>query len=108
MKAVKKGEIIVLVLFIVSLLAINVYNYYRKERLKETYSILIERGKIKLAINDVGTDELESLPGIGRVLARRIIDYRNQIGRFESLDELKQVSGIGDKLYQKVYPYLKL
>ncbi|MDH4210944.1 MAG: helix-hairpin-helix domain-containing protein [candidate division WOR-3 bacterium] len=104
----KKSEIIVLLLFIVSLVAINVYNYCRKERLKETYSVLIERGKIKLAINDIGAGELESLPGIGRVLARRIIDYRDQIGRFKSLEELKQVNGIGDKLYQKVYPYLKL
>jgi competence ComEA-like helix-hairpin-helix protein len=108
MKGMKKSEIIVLLLFTVSLVAINVYNYCRRERSKVTYSVLIERGKIKLAINDVGTVELESLPGIGRVLARRIIDYRDRIGKFKSLEELKQVNGIGDKLYQRVYPYLKL
>lgn len=104
----KKKEVIVLLVFIVTLCAINSVNFFRKERLKQSHSVLIERGRMKLAINDVGEGELESLPGIGRVLARRIIEYRNRVGRFGSLEELKRVNGIGDKLYQKIYPYLEL
>lgn len=104
----KKSEIVVLIIFVVSLLAINVHSYFRKERLKAAYSALIERGTIQLGINDVGENELESLPGIGPVLARRIIDYRNRVGGYKSLEELKQVKGIGDKLYLKISPYLKL
>ena len=104
----KKSEIVVLIIFVVFLLAINIHGYFRKERLKAAYSALVERGTIQLGINDVGASELESLPGIGRVLARRIIDYRDRIGRYKSLEELKQVKGIGDKLYLKISPYLKL
>jgi competence ComEA-like helix-hairpin-helix protein len=108
MDLMKKKEIIVFILFISFLLAINSYNFIRKERLKRSHSVLIERGKMKLAINDAGAGELESLPGIGRVLAGRIVEYRTRIGRFESLEELKRVNGIGDKLYQKIYPYLRM
>lgn len=103
-----KSKIVVLIIFVISLLVINIHNYFRKERLKATYSALIERSRVQLGINDAGESELESLPGIGRVLARRIIDYRDRIGRYESLEELKQVKGIGDKLYLKIIPYLKL
>ncbi|UCD04704.1 MAG: helix-hairpin-helix domain-containing protein [candidate division WOR-3 bacterium] len=104
----KKSEVVVLTIFVVSLLAINIHSYFRKESLKAAYSALIERSMIQLSINDVGESELESLPGIGPVLARRIIDYRDRIGRYKSLEELKQVKGIGDKLYLKISPYLKL
>ncbi|HKN94593.1 MAG TPA: helix-hairpin-helix domain-containing protein, partial [Thermoleophilaceae bacterium] len=44
--------------------------------------------------------QLESLDGIGPALAGRILQYRQQHGGFRSLDELKEVSGIGDKRFQ--------
>ncbi len=47
-------------------------------------------------INTADQRQLESLPGIGPVLAERIIDYRSQHGPFKSVQELKNVSGIGD------------
>lgn len=48
-------------------------------------------------INTAPQTELESLPGIGPVLAQRIIDYRTTVGPFQTVDDLIEVSGIGAK-----------
>lgn len=58
--------------------------------------------KGKLNINKASVEELDTLPGIGAVIAGRIIDYRNKNGSFKTLTELKEVSGIGDAKYEKV------
>ena len=50
-----------------------------------------------LNINTAGSDELQTLKGVGPVTAQRIIDYRNQIGRFDNVDQLLEVKGIGEK-----------
>jgi len=55
----------------------------------------------KLDINTATEKELRTIPGIGPVMARRIIDARP----FKNADELKKVDGIGDKKYAQVRPY---
>ncbi|MFI9653016.1 helix-hairpin-helix domain-containing protein [Guyparkeria halopsychrophila] len=50
-----------------------------------------------LDINQASVAELETLKGIGPVYAERIVDYRAEQGRFESVDQLADVQGIGDK-----------
>lgn len=52
---------------------------------------------IILNINSAGYYDFQSLPGIGPVLAERIIAYRDSVGAFKSVDELSNVKGIGEK-----------
>jgi competence protein ComEA len=61
-----------------------------------------------LNLNEATAVELQQLPAIGQELAGRIVKYREGVGGFRRLDELKQVRGIGDKLYEKIRAYLTL
>ena len=53
-------------------------------------------------INRADTEQLTALPGIGEVLAQRIIAYREENGSFLSTDELKNVEGIGEKRLEAI------
>lgn len=55
-------------------------------------------------INTATVDQLDALPGVGPVLAQRIVDYRTQHGGFDSVSQLRDVSGIGDATYADLEP----
>ena len=59
-------------------------------------------------INTATLQELEALNGIGPVKAQAIIDYRTQNGPFRSVDEVRKVRGIGEKLFQQIKPELTI
>jgi len=53
-------------------------------------------------LNTASAEELTSLPGIGEVLAARIVAYREEHGPFQTLDDIMQVSGIGSKVVEEI------
>lgn len=59
-------------------------------------------GNALLNLNSADANSLESLPGVGPALAARIIDWRGSNGGFRTVDDLNQVSGIGDKLLERI------
>jgi competence protein ComEA len=61
-----------------------------------------------LNVNAASAEELTQLPGVGRGLARRIIEYRNQNGPFQSVDDLQNVSGIGPSKFERLAPFVKI
>lgn len=57
-------------------------------------------------VNRAEWPELAQLPGIGRVLAQRIVDRRQQAGPFRRVEDLRQVRGLGPKTLDRIRPYL--
>jgi len=56
----------------------------------------------KININTATTQELEALPGVGEVIAARIVTYREQNGPFRSVDDLIHVEGISDRAIDRI------
>ena len=59
-------------------------------------------------LNSASLAQFDLLPGIGPALAGRIVAYRKSVGKFASVEQLNEVSGIGDKKLEKMRPYLRL
>lgn len=62
----------------------------------------------KININSASQTELESLPGIGAATAKKIIDYRKENGKFNSIEDIKKVNGIGESKYNKIKSLIKV
>ena len=59
-------------------------------------------------INTASIEELIKIPGIGEGKAKQIIEYRNTNGNFNFVEDIKNVSGIGDSIYNKIKEYIKV
>ncbi|MFA5828552.1 MAG: helix-hairpin-helix domain-containing protein [Candidatus Shapirobacteria bacterium] len=85
---------------------------------KQVSEVVVEKGAVKgvvvapsaagtgirtgININKATAEELDVLPGIGPAIAKRIIEYREKNGGFLNTEEIKLVSGIGEKLFEKI------
>ena len=59
-------------------------------------------------INKATESELQELPGIGSSLASKIIEYRNQNGKFNNIEDIKNVNGIGESKYSSIKDLIKV
>jgi comEA protein len=57
-------------------------------------------------INSASADSLELIPGIGPVYASKIVENRNANGRFQSIEDITRVKGIGSKTFEEIEKYL--
>ena len=62
----------------------------------------------KINLNTATAEQLASLPGIGSATARLIIEHRTQIGKFNRIEELLNVKGIGEKKFEALKDLLTL
>ncbi|HHS2950184.1 TPA: helix-hairpin-helix domain-containing protein [Staphylococcus argenteus] len=59
----------------------------------------------KVNLNTASVSELMSVPGVGQAKANAIVEYRNQQGAFQEIDDLKKVKGFGSKTFDKLKSY---
>lgn len=85
-----------------------------KETARKEAPILVEtstkpaaRKMVAIDINTATEEEWKLLPGIGEVLAKRILKFREHAGGFVSVDEVRKTYGLADSVYQRIHPYLR-
>jgi competence protein ComEA len=59
-------------------------------------------------LNTATLDQLDTLPGVGPVLAQRILDFRTQNGPFTTVDQLQEVPGVGPKKFDSLKPHVSI
>ena len=80
----------------------------KKETNKETNKEIEPAIDNKISINTASLEELQTLPGIGESKAKAIIEYRKPNGGFKEIEEIKNISGIGDSTFEKFKEYITL
>jgi len=79
---------------------------------KENGEFIIEAtnniGIKKINVNKATLSEFQTLPGVGPALAQSIMEYREKHGKFKTIEDMKNVNGIGDKKYEKLKDYIEL
>lgn len=71
-----------------------------------TQSATVADNTGKIDLNTATLQQLQLLPGIGPTMAQRILDYRQMEGKFETIEQITNVSGIGEKTFEKLKDYI--
>lgn len=91
----------VCVCFLLGLLAYRGYGNRLGTRPTETVSVRFD-------LNRADRSDLEQIPGVGPKLAQAIVEHRGEKGHFQSLEQLRDVKGVGPATFDKVRPYLRV
>ncbi len=87
----------------------KLYVYTIEERaLEEAKEAATQAEDGLVNINTATESELTSLPGIGQTKAKQIVEYRQSNGSFSSIEEIKNVSGIGDGIFNQINSLIKI
>ena len=95
---------------VVNFIKVNEEKNQQIDECKKTNEVCIDKEVVKedevinnkININKASLSELKLLPNIGESKAQAIIDYRNSVGIFKTINDIKNVSGIGDSLFDKI------
>lgn len=82
----------------------NTESYITKENLNSSNNAKT----LKVNINNATQTELETLPGIGPSTALKIINYRKEKGKFNKIEDIKNVNGIGESKFNKIKGFIKI
>lgn len=82
----------------------------QSKNLRNQDVIVIEKKQeqSKVSINGASLDQLCSIPGVGPSTAQKIIDYREEYGPFQAIEDIQKVAGIKEKTYLKMKDYIRL
>ncbi|HEX9933760.1 MAG TPA: helix-hairpin-helix domain-containing protein [bacterium] len=76
-------------------------------QLSNTAAMTAPSAPLIVALNSADSTWLEQLPGVGPIMAKRIIDYREKHGAFRTPEDLMNVKGIGRKTFEKIKPFVR-
>jgi len=78
------------------------------EETEQTTSVTQSNSNGKVNINKATAAELTNIPGIGASTAEKIVVYRNENGKFKTIEDIKNVSGIGTNKYENIKDYISV
>jgi competence ComEA-like helix-hairpin-helix protein len=79
-----------------------------KTNTESTWKPYVAKKPAVVSVNDADTSALIALPGIGSKLAARIINFREKLGGFYTIDQVGETYGVPDSTFQKIKPYLQI
>jgi len=98
-----RSERYVILTFLILGLLFTSISYSKKVSSRNNIRLInVSQRHAAVNINRATPQQLERLSGIGRILAQDIISYREQMGGFKELEEIKNVKGIGKKKFEKL------
>ena len=102
-----KNKVYLYLSIVIIVIALFVHNSMTKSIIEENDIDTINmKSYKKININNADIDELVLIPGIGKSLARTIIEYRNKNGQFKNIKELMNIKGIKEKKLKSIEEYI--